>query len=175
MISPDLVQLYQFQYLFRLFYFFLPLPRLLFIAIVAFMPKLLVIYMNMMSVGSLPGCDEALKIIQGISGTIIGCRRQPSIYIVIMPHFILILTFWVVFLLMMPIFLRKLYRIGLFCFRMLSVGSNYSWPFFILCNFWQYFRDWGFYCMDSISWLIWSGLRLWVNSCLVVHFIEQYG
>jgi hypothetical protein len=86
MISPDLVQLYQFQYLFRLFYFFLPLPRLLFIAIVAFMPKLLVIYMNMMSVGSLPVCDEALEIIQGISGTIIGCRRQPSIYLVIMPH-----------------------------------------------------------------------------------------
>jgi Mg/Co/Ni transporter MgtE len=80
----------------------------------------------MMSVGSLPGCDDALKIIKGISGTIIGCRRQPSIYLVIMPHFIFILTFGAFFLVMMPIFLWKLYRIGLFCFRMLSVGSNYS-------------------------------------------------
>ena len=97
MIFPDLVQLYQFHYFFRLNCYFLPLPRLLFIAIVAFMPKLLVIYMNMMSVGSLPGCDEASKIFQGILGTIIGCRRQLSIYLVIMPHFIFSLTFWGVF------------------------------------------------------------------------------
>ena len=51
------------------------------------MSKLLKIYMNMKPAGSLPGCDDASKIIKGISGTIIGCRRQPSIYLVIMPHF----------------------------------------------------------------------------------------
>ena len=87
MIFPDLVQLYQFQYLFRLFYFFLPLPRLLFNLIVAFMPKLLEIYMNMKPAGSLPGCDDALKIIKGISGTIIGCRRQLSYPIFVVQHF----------------------------------------------------------------------------------------
>jgi hypothetical protein len=174
MISPDLVQLYQFHYFFRLnFLFFYLCPD--YFSIVAIMPKLLKIYMSMMSVGSLPGWDDALKIIERISGTIIGCRRQPSIYLVIMPHFILILPFLGVFLMMMPIFLWKLYRIGLFCFRMLSVGSNYSWHFLIFCNFWQYFRDWSFYCMDSISRPIWSVLRWWVISCLVVHLLVQCG
>jgi hypothetical protein len=59
----------------------------LFIAIVASMSKLLKIYMNMKPAGSLPGCDDASKIIKGISGTIIGCRRQLSYPIFVVQHF----------------------------------------------------------------------------------------
>ena len=43
--------------------------------------------MNMKPAGSLPGCDDASKIIKGISGTIIGCRRQLSYPIFVVQHF----------------------------------------------------------------------------------------
>ena len=111
--------------------------------------------MNMMSVGSLPGCDDALKIIKGISGTIIGCRRQPSIYLVIMPHFILILPFWGVFLLM-HIFLWKFYRIGLFC------SGCYRLALIIL-NISSYSAIFGSISVtgDFIAWTVSVGLLGW--------------
>jgi hypothetical protein len=173
MIFPDLVQLYQFHYFFRLNCYFLPLPRLLFIAIVAFMP-----------VGNLYEYDVGRFIarvwwsVEDFPRNIRNHNRLPQAAVNIScdyATFYFQFDFLGRFLLMMPIFLWKLYRIWLFCFRMLSVGYNYSWHFLILCNFWQYFRDWGFYCMDSISRLIWSVLRLWVISCLVVHLLVQCG
>ena len=150
MIFPDLVQLYQFQYLFRLFYFFLPLPRLLFILIVAFMPKLLVIYMNMMSVGSLPGCDEASKIFQGILGTIIGCRRQLSIYLAIMLYFIIFLPFWAA---IFWLCLWPLYGSGLFwpgCCQWADIFAGICWNIGTLARFSVMVS---FFLPDSICWL----------------------
>ena len=42
--------------------------------------------MNMKPAGSLPGCDDASKIIKGISGTITSCRRQLSYPIFVVQH-----------------------------------------------------------------------------------------